>query len=58
MNFMKALLSAAVRFTAKARALGHAVADAVKRRCNQPALDALEAERLDRIRNPDKYLGK
>jgi hypothetical protein len=36
----------------------HAVAVALKRRQRQFALNLLEAERLDRIRNPSKYLGK
>jgi hypothetical protein len=30
----------------------------LKQRRRQVALDELEAERLDRIRNPSKYLGK
>jgi hypothetical protein len=38
--------------------LPHIVAAVLKRRRRQVVLDALEAERLDRIRNPSKYLGK
>jgi hypothetical protein len=35
------------------------VADAAfKQRRRQAELDELEVERLDRIRNPEKYLGK
>jgi hypothetical protein len=34
------------------------VAVALKQRRRQFALNLLEAERLDRIRNPSKYLGK
>jgi hypothetical protein len=34
------------------------VAHAVKQRRRQIVLNELEAERLDRIRNPLKYLGK
>ncbi len=34
------------------------VAIAVKQRRRQTVLNELEAERLDRIRNPWKYLGK
>ena len=34
------------------------VANAVQRRRRQNVLDGLEAERLDRIRNPSKYAGK
>ena len=32
--------------------------NAVEERQRQAALEVDEAERLDRIRNPDKYLGK
>jgi hypothetical protein len=38
--------------------LPHSVAVALQRRRRQFALNVLEAERLDRIRNPSKYLGK
>jgi hypothetical protein len=38
--------------------LPHSVAIALKQRRRQFALNVLEAERLDRIRNPSKYLGK
>ena len=34
------------------------VANAVQQRRRQVVLNELEAERLDRIRNPLKYLGK
>jgi hypothetical protein len=36
----------------------HAVAMALQQRRRQFALNVIEAERLDRIRNPSKYLGK
>lgn len=38
--------------------LPQAIASALKQRRHQSVLDELEAERLDRIRNPSKYLGK
>ena len=38
--------------------LPQSVANAVKQRRRQIVLNELEAERLDRIRNPSKYLGK
>ena len=38
--------------------LPQAVAAALEQRRRQFALNVLEAERLDRIRNPSKYLGK
>lgn len=34
------------------------VATALRQRRRQAALDAAEAERLDRIRNPSDYVGK
>lgn len=36
----------------------HSVACLLEQRRSQSALNRLEAERLDRIRNPAKYLGK
>jgi hypothetical protein len=38
--------------------LPQSVANAVNQRRRQVVLNELEAERLDRIRNPSKYLGK
>jgi hypothetical protein len=38
--------------------LPRSLANAAKDRRRQIVLDELEAERLDRIRNPSKYLGK
>jgi type IV secretory pathway VirB4 component len=38
--------------------LPQSVANAVKQRRRQIVLNEHEAERLDRIRNPSKYLGK
>jgi hypothetical protein len=38
--------------------LPQAVMGSVKRKRHQAALGEAEAERLDRIRNPSKYLGK
>jgi len=38
--------------------LPQSVANALKQRRRQIVLNELEAERLDRIRNPSKYLGK
>lgn len=58
MSFLKLLRQESVRFARQARTLSQAAALAVKQWRRQPVLDALEAERLDRIRNPSKYLGK
>jgi hypothetical protein len=38
--------------------LPHTVANVFKQRRRQVLLNELEVERLDRIRNPSKYLGK
>jgi hypothetical protein len=38
--------------------LPQSVANAVEQRRRQVVRNELEAERLDRIRNPSKYLGK
>jgi len=38
--------------------LPQSVANTVQQRRRQVAWNELEAERLDRIRNPSKYLGK
>jgi hypothetical protein len=52
------LQQASRRFVKCALALGQAVARTPIQWRQQQVLDALEAERLDRIRNPSKYLGK
>ena len=38
--------------------LPRTIANFLKQRQERTVLDELEAERLDRIRNPSKYLGK
>ena len=48
----------AVGLFKQALLIPHSVALTLKRRRLQFALNASEAERLDRIRNPSKYLGK
>jgi hypothetical protein len=58
MHILKLLRRRAVRFVKQALALFQAAAVALKQWRRQPVLDALEAERLDRLRNPSKYLGK
>lgn len=42
----------------QALSLVQSVVVALKRRRQQIVLNELEAERIDRIRNPSKYLGK
>jgi hypothetical protein len=46
------------RFAESVRRLPQAVAKSVAARQRQTVLAANEAERLDRIRNPSKYVGK
>ena len=55
---LKRLCQAAVSLVKQARLLPQSVATAVKQKRRQTALHRFEAERLDRIRNPSKYLGK
>ena len=55
---MKLTFQRAVGLFKQAWLLPHAVAVALKQRRRQFALNLLEAERLDRIRNPSKYLGR
>jgi hypothetical protein len=58
MHILRLLRQGCVRFVKQVRAFCQAAAIALKQWRRQPVLDALEAERLDRIRNPSKYLGK
>jgi hypothetical protein len=46
------------RFAESLRRLPQAVAKSIAARQRQTVLAANEAERLDRIRNPSKYVGK
>jgi len=58
MQVLKLICQTTVSLFKQACQLPHAVAVALKQRRRQFALGAIEAERLDRIRNPSKYLGK
>ena len=58
MHLLKHICQATVNLVKQARLLPQSVATAVKQKRRRFALNALEAERLDRIRNPSKYLGK
>ena len=55
---LKSLCLSLVHFARQIWRLPRTLVNAVKERQRQAALDVDEAERLDRIRNPDKYLGK
>jgi hypothetical protein len=61
-RFMKKVFNSICQTTSglfkQAWGFPHYVAVSLKQRRRQFALDILEVERLDRIRNPSKYLGK
>lgn len=58
MNILKQLWSGLVYLIKKTAQLPWALADYIAQRKELTETDAREAERLDRIRNPSKYLGK
>jgi len=58
MNALKLIYLTLIQLVKQAGALPQAVAQAVRQRRLQTAKAEREAERLDRIRNPSKYLGK
>ena len=58
MNTLKHIYLALVQRVKQAWVLPQTIDNAVKQRRRQTVLDEREIERLDRIRNPSKYLGK
>jgi hypothetical protein len=58
MQVLKLICRTMVGLFKQAWLLPLSVAAALKQRRRQFALNEVEAERLDRIRNPSKYLGK
>jgi hypothetical protein len=58
MRTLKLICRITVSLVRQAWLLPQFVAVALKQRRRRFALNLLEAERLDRIRNPSKYLGK
>jgi len=58
MNTLKVVCLTIMHLAKQAWLLPQAIADAVKQRRRQVVLNELEVERLDRIRNPEKYRGK
>jgi hypothetical protein len=58
MHTLKFICRATVGFFKEAWLLPQSVAVALKQRRRRFALNIIEAERLDRIRNPSKYRGK
>jgi hypothetical protein len=57
-NTLKLICLAIFRLVKRACLLPQSVVDAVKQRRQRMVRNELEVERLDRIRNPSKYLGK
>ena len=58
MHRLKFIYQTTVGLFKQAWLLPRSVAGVLKQRRRQFALNLLEVERLDRIRNPSKYLGK
>ncbi len=58
MHMLKHLCQAIVSLVKQARLLLQSVAIAINQKRRQIALHGREAERIDRIRNPSKFLGK
>ena len=58
MNTLKLICLTIMQLAKQAWLLPQTVAHAVKQRRQTVILNELEVERLDRIRNPSKYLGK
>jgi hypothetical protein len=58
MNTLKLISLTLIQLVKQIWFLPQSIANAVRQRRWQAARNELEAERLDRIRNPSKYLGK
>ncbi|MDB6022794.1 MAG: hypothetical protein JWQ04_2651 [Pedosphaera sp.] len=58
MNKLKVFCLTVIEVIKQACLLPQTIAHAVQRKRQQTVLNENEAERLDRIRNPSKYLGK
>jgi hypothetical protein len=57
-NILKLIYLTIIQLGKQIALLPQTIADAVRRRQQRTILNELEVERLDRIRNPSKYLGK
>jgi hypothetical protein len=57
-NTLKLIYQAFSQLVKQVCSLPKTIANAVKQRQQQVVRNELEAERLDRIRNPSKYRGK
>ena len=58
MNILKHICLTILQLVKQACLLPQSIVNAIQQRRQRVIRDELEAERLDRIRNPSKYLGK
>jgi hypothetical protein len=58
MNILKLIYLITIQLVKQAWLLPQSIVNAVRQRRRQVVLNEREIERLDRIRNPCKYLGK
>jgi len=58
MNILKLICLTIIQLIRQIWLFPQTVASVIKQRRQQAVRNELEAERLDRIRNPSKYLGK
>jgi hypothetical protein len=58
MNTLKLICLTIIQLIKQAWLLPQSVAIAAKQRRRRTVLDEREAERLDRLRNPSKYIGR
>ena len=58
MNLLKLICLTIIQLVKQAWLLPQSIVNAVHQRQRRVVRNELEAERLDRIRNPSKYLGK
>lgn len=58
MNTLKLIWLAIIQLVKQAWFLPQSASNTARQRRRRVALDEREAERLDRLRNPSKYLGK
>lgn len=58
MRTLKLIYLTFIQLVKQAWLLPQSIANATKQRRRQVVLNEHEAERIDRIRNPSKYLGK
>ena len=58
MNMLKLICLTIIELVKQAGRLPQTIANAARQRRRQTVLNVCEVERLDRIRNPSKYLGK